>query len=456
MRPGSISQLIQSDAVAFRVDPHDTRFDARQLYWRGPVLWDYDGATWTPARGLTSAPPEATGLGRRIDYSVTLEPHGQRWLFVAGLADTPPAPDATLTGDFLWLAKNPVSERLRYRLAAWLDYRLEPDLPFDLEERALALPPGLNPRSRDLARRWAAEADDARGVVERALAHFRREPFYYTLNPPLLGEHAVDDFLFGTRRGFCEHYANAFVVLMRQAGVPARVVTGYQGGELNPLGDYWIVRQRDAHAWAEVWVAEQGWLRVDPTAAVAPSRIEQGVAAALPVDERPRRILDTSWLKPLRQSWDLVNARWNQWVLGYDHSRQKNLLERLHPSLATLKGMLWAMLLGAGVVLLALLVAVFRPSRTRHPEPAARHYARFCARLARLGISRQPHEGAETFARRVTRLRPDLAAEVNAITRLYIGQRYAGRVPPDPDALARRVARFRPRAVAGGDESRAS
>lgn len=447
MRPGAISQLIQSDAVAFRVDFADPRTDGRQLYWRGPVLWDYDGATWTPARDQRPRTPEARGSGQRTDYSVTLEPHGQRWLFVAGYTTVPPLAGAQLNADLLWLARNPLSERRRYSVSAWLDYRLEPDLDLDLEARALALPPGLNPRSRALAEQWRRQAASPADRVNLALRHFRQEPFYYTLNPPLLGEHAVDEFLFETRRGFCEHYANAFVVLMRMAGVPARVVTGYQGGERNPLGDYWIVRQRDAHAWAEVWLEERGWTRVDPTAAVAPSRIEQGVNAALPEAERPVVIMEMPWLLPLRQGWDLINARWNQWVLGYDHQRQRDLLTRLHPAMATIKGMLWAMVIGGGLLLLVILLSVFRPRRRGPQDECARLYGRFCDRLARLGYRRQAQEGPSDFARRVIRLRPDLARDIEAITALYLRQRYGAPLEDGVRQLAALVARFRPRAT---------
>jgi transglutaminase-like putative cysteine protease len=448
MQPGSISQLIQSDAVAFRVDFGDPKTDGRKLYWRGPVLWDYDGSTWTPARDLPLLAPEAQGLGQRIDYSVTLEPHGQRWLMVAGLAETAPLEEAVVTADLQWLAKNPISERRRYSLSAWLDYQLETELAPRLEARALALPEGLNPRTQALARQWTQETASATDLVNRALAHFRQEQFFYTLKPPLLGRDAVDDFLFETRRGFCEHYANAFVVLMRMAGIPARVVTGYQGGELNPLGDYWVVRQRDAHAWAEVWLAGRGWIRVDPTSAVAPSRIEQGVTAALPAAERPVVVMEMAWLKPMRQTWDLVNARWNQWVLGYDHTRQKQLMEHLHPALATLQGLLWALVIGGSLLLLVILAAVFWPKRQRPADEASRHYARFCRRLARLGFSRLPQEGPRAFARRVGQLRPDLRETLLGITEQYIRARYGTPAGEGMLQLATAVARFRPPAVA--------
>jgi transglutaminase-like putative cysteine protease len=442
MQPGTISQLIQSDAVAYRVDFADPKSDGRQLYWRGPVLWDYDGTTWSPAQDLPLRAPEAEGLGQRIDYSVTLEPHGQRWLLVAGLAEAPPLDNAILTADLQWLSRTPLTERRRYSVAAWLDYRLETTLAPRLQARALALPEGLNPRTQALARQWAATAGSQADLVNLALNHFRQEAFFYTLQPALLGKDAVDDFLFETRRGFCEHYASAFVVLMRMAGIPARVVTGYQGGELNPLGDYWIVRQRDAHAWAEVWLAGRGWIRVDPTSAVAPSRIEQGVTAALPAAERPVVMMEMGWLMPMRQTWDLVNARWNQWVLGYDHTRQQRLMERLHPALATLQGLLWALVIGGGILMAVILLAVFRPKRQRPADEASRQYQRFCSKLSRAGITRAAHEGPSDFCRRAARLRPDLAEVLDQVSRLYVEARYAGQ-PAALGRLARAVREFR-------------
>jgi transglutaminase-like putative cysteine protease len=328
MHPGDISRLIQSDELAFRAEFKARQPTPQQLYWRGPVLWDYDGRTW-----LTHTPPDfvplhAAGLGEPLTYRLILEPQRQPWLLLLGLPKRlPPLPGSHLGPDLQWQSDKPIDQRLQYEVEAWPDYRLQADTPPG--PRALALPAEGDPQARELARQWQAQSANDAAIVARALTLFRQEPFHYTLAPPPLGLNAVDGFLFASRRGFCEHYAGSFVFLMRAAGVPARVVTGYQGGEKNPLGGHYVIRGRDAHAWAEVWLAGQGWVRVDPTAAVAPSRVERGIAGALPAHERIGGFVDAGWLMPLRLTWDLVNNQWNVWVLGYDDDRQRRLLERL-------------------------------------------------------------------------------------------------------------------------------
>ncbi len=445
MRPGDFSQLILSDELAFRAEfPGSAPVPAsHQLYWRGPVLWEFDGRAWSGARAAPPGPPRADARDEPVRYILTLEPHRQHWLFLLGLpADLPGLP-ASLGSDLQWLARDPVNQRLRYEASAHLDYVLEPELDDAARTRALSLPTGGNPRARELARAWRAGAPSEAAVVEQALAHFRRENFIYTLAPPALGDQAVDEFLFVTRRGFCEHYAGAFTFLMRAAGLPARVVTGYQGGEYNPMGNYWIVRGRDAHAWAEVWLPGRGWVRVDPTAAVAPSRVERGIDAALPATERPggKLHLEGPWLRPLRLGWDLLNNRWNQWVLGYDQERQRQLLSRLSPALSTLKGMVAILAVAATLAVLAAAALLFR--RPRGPmDRAARAYARFCARLAPLGLERGLAEGAEDFSRRAARARPDLAKAIETITRLYVDARYGPK--GGVEALESAVASFRP------------
>ena len=447
MSPGDISQLILSDELAFRAEfpglAPAARLAGSQLYWRGPVLWDFDGRAWSGARAAPPGPPLAEARDKPVRYVLTLEPHRQRWLFLLGLPEDLPDLPASLGSDLQWLARDPVNQRLRYEAGAHLDYVLEPELGDAARARALDLPTGGNPRARELARAWRADAASETAVVERALAHFRRENFFYTLAPPALGEEAVDEFLFATRRGFCEHYAGAFTFLMRAAGVPARVVTGYQGGEYNPMGNYWIVRGRDAHAWAEVWLPGRGWVRVDPTAAVAPSRVERGIDAALPAAERTGRLihLEGAWLRPLRLGWDLLNNQWNQWVLGYNQERQRQLLSRLSPALSTLKGMVAVLAVAASLAVLAVAAMLFRRPRAA-VDRAARAYARFCSRLAPLGLERGAAEGAEDFSRRAARARPDLADPIQAITRLYVGARYGPK--GGVEALESAVRGFRP------------
>ncbi|MDR3395559.1 MAG: DUF3488 and transglutaminase-like domain-containing protein [Parasulfuritortus sp.] len=443
MSPGSVSQLIRSDAIAFRADFASAGIDGRALYWRGPVLWQYDGQTWHRT-GTAVEKVAAEPLGQPLNYTITLEADNQPWLPVAGLATHVNLPGAHETADLEWLAARPVQERQRYEVQAWLDYRIEPTLSPARRALALDLPRGFNPGAIALGRRWAGEGRSPQAIAEAALAYFREQPFHYTLNPPTLGANAVDDFLFASRRGFCEHYAGAFTVLMRAAGVPARVVTGYQGGEYNPIGKYWIVRQRDAHAWAEIWLANQGWVRVDPTAAVAPNRIELGIEAGLPDTDKSLLNLPAAWLQPLRLTWDFVNNGWNQWVLGYDFERQQRLLNVLSPSLTSLRGMLWSLLAGAAILLGGLSLLLLHPGQQPKPDRPARLYARFLHRLARTGLHKGPAEGPSDFARRAIRHRPQLAREIEAITSLYAGLRYGHAPQAQLAELQRLIRNFRP------------
>ena len=261
--------------------------------------------------------------------------------------------------------------------------------------------------------------------LQAALDFYRQQPFYYTLSPPLLAEQSsIDDFLFNTRRGFCEHYAGSFVYLMRTAGVPARVVLGYQGGEANE--DYFIVRQSDAHAWAEVWLAGRGWVRIDPTAAVAPDRVEQGLFAA--VDDTADLPLlarrDSSLLRWLALNWDALNNNWNEWVLAYNDDRQQRFLSSLGLGQIDWREMTIALLLAmGGVILVALLLYLLR--QQRQCDPLARLYQRFCDKMARAGLPRLAQEGPQTYTNRIALQRPELARAVRDIGGTYEQLRYA-------------------------------
>lgn len=446
MSPGSISELLLSDEIAFRVNfLEEGPPPAARMYWRGPVLTDFDGQAWEIGRPRFPRRPDVQGVGAPISYEVTLEPHYRPWLLGLEMPATRP-PRSTLSPDFQLMSLRPVRERMRYQLTSYLDYRIgAQDTAVELG-RSLALPQGLNPRARALAEGWRAESPDAQRIVQQALEHFRAEPFVYTLQPPLLGEHTVDDFLFGSRRGFCEHYASAFTFLMRAAGVPARVVTGYQGGEVNPLGNYVIVRQADAHAWSEVWIEGRGWLRVDPTAAVAPERVESGINAALPAGESLPLLVrtDLEWLLRLRLAVDSVAFRWNQWVLGYNPDRQLEFLARLGMRAPDWRSMASALLTGTGLLMLAFSAWILRRLPARPADPALAAYLRFCRKLAGAGLPRRPGEGPRDYAGRVRAARPALADAVERITALYIALRY-GNVddPGQTRQLRRMVAQFR-------------
>lgn len=269
--------------------------------------------------------------------------------------------------------------------------------------------------------------------MDEVLSMFRNQKFFYTLTPPLLGQHSVDEFLFSTRSGFCEHYSSAFTVLMRAAGIPARVVTGYQGGEINDFGHYLIVRQSDAHAWTEIWLKNRGWVRVDPTSAVSPSRVSAGISAAIPRGEALPMLVrgDIEWLRQLRLSWDFMSNTWNQWVLGYTPERQRWLLENVGVDNATWQKMAAVLFCVAGVIVAIFTALALRQLKDRVRDPVKIAYLRFCDKLRRRGLPRDPAEGPLDYARRLERQRPDLASAAAAITRLYVALRYGAETSAD-------------------------
>ncbi|MGE0485156.1 MAG: DUF3488 and DUF4129 domain-containing transglutaminase family protein [Gammaproteobacteria bacterium] len=443
LRLGEVAHLGVSDEIAFRVEFHGEQPAAAKLYWRGPVLDKTDGETWRAAR-LASEPLTVERLGPSYRYTVMLEPHNER--FLLGL-DTVllAAPPALKTADGHLVAAKPVRRRVAYELTSVVDYRLRP-LGADARTALLALPVRSHPRAKALAAEWVADDPRPFAVAERALAYYREQDFYYSLTPPPLRGDSVDAFLFETREGFCEYFAASFVVLMRAAGIPARIVTGYQGGEYNDLGDYFVVRQRDAHAWAEIYDEELGWTRVDPTGAVAPERVSVGLDEALPrgAGRRAREGGVTSTLlSRLRDSVDAVTYGWNQWVLGYSNANQQRLLGRLGIEDVDYGTLVIALTVTLAAAMLVLAVLVLRVARPRG-DPALAAWLEFGARLARIGLARAPSEAPRAYALRVATRRADLAAEALAITRLYTQARY-GRGRADLDALKRRVRAFRPR-----------
>jgi transglutaminase-like putative cysteine protease len=433
MSPGSLIDLSLSDAVAFRVKFKSAVPEGKFLYWRGPVMWDFDGHSWTTPRANRYGEPKFDATSPPVEYTVTLEPHNQRWLFALDLPGRVP-PRALATTDLQLRAIAPVTNRMRYEMTSFLNYSYGLGESRSTLDRALRLPPGANPRTIDFASALRQKFPDSKALMREVLLMFRNEKFFYTLSPPPLGEHAVDEFLFQTRSGFCEHYASAFAVLMRASGIPARVVTGYQGGEVNPVGNYMIVRQADAHAWTEVWFRDEGWVRVDPTAAVSPLRVESGIATALP-DSASLPLMvrgGYSLLHKLRLNWDSLANSWNQWVLGYNPERQQQLLARAGIDDATWRTLAVILIVTTGLIMLGLSLFMLRRLRTAVHDPVKRAYLRFCRKLERKGLPRDPAEGPGDYAARLAALRPDLAPAVAAITRLYIALRYGA----SPDAAA--------------------
>jgi transglutaminase-like putative cysteine protease len=485
MSPGSLSRLSLSEAVAFRVIYSGNPPRRDQMYWRGPVLWNFDGRTWTPGITTLTTAPQFTELDQAIDYSVTLEPHNKIWLFALDVPDkltmldklsvpatsrdtllaqpadcgsgceaAIPAPDAsqrrvmaaTLTYDFRILNKEPVNARLRYAARSHLVYRANLQEAARQLQRGLQLPKEFNPRARQLAAEWRAQAEAApppqlspggRGgnrslaeidetLVRTALTYFNKQGFIYTLEPPPLDVNTVDDFLFNTKQGFCEHYASAFVFLMRAANVPARVVTGYQGGEFNDVGNYYIVRQSDAHAWAEVWLAGQGWVRIDPTGAIAPDRVQRGLSAAIS-DNAALPFMARNppqWMRDLRFNLDTLANQWNQWVLGYDAERQFAFLTRLGMESVTWQKMALNMMSGLGVVIALFALFMLRHLFARQPDKVQAAWLKLCGKLAKSDLPRAAHEGAQDYAARVAAARPELAGAIHDLATRYSALRY--------------------------------
>jgi len=443
MSPGSLNSLILSDAVAFRAAFRDRVPELRELYWRGPVLWDYDGRTWTAPR-IVQRIEELPPGDSQYEYTVTLEPHDKRWLFALEFPGMRP-PRSMATRDMQLLSFTPVRKRIRYDMVSSLLPAYGKDDGRDILSRSLRLPAGTNPRTTEYAQALRQKYPEDRELAAAVLEQFRNQNFVYTLSPPLLGEHPVDEFLFDTRRGFCEHYASAFAVLMRAAGIPARIVTGYLGGEINPVGDYILVRQADAHAWVEIWLDNAGWMRVDPTAAVSPARVERGIASALPSsDTLPLFVRGNfEFLQRMRLTWDSVTYTWNQWVLGYTPERQRLFLTRLGFSDATWKSLAVILVICAGIAILIGAALALRGLRTTRSDAVKAAYERFCRKLNRCGLHRGAAEDPHCFARRAGQLRPDLSATVDDITNRYVALRYGrSSTATALEELKQRIRRF--------------
>jgi protein-glutamine gamma-glutamyltransferase len=427
MTPGDIASLIESGEVAFRVEFDGPVPPPTARYWRGPVFDSFDGRGWEEGFPtlVGGYGPQIEALAQPVRYEITLEPHRARWLMALDMPAVSSLPEETFLGrEGTLMAERNVIERRRYALTSYTEYRLSPELPS--AARYLRLPAGYNPRTQALAQELRTRHDDDSALIRDVLQMFREQPYYYTLQPPLLGRDSVDEFLFDTRRGFCEHYASAFAVLMRAAGIPSRIVAGYQGGQRNEFGDYYVVRQSDAHAWAEVWLAGRGWVRMDPTAAVAPQRIEQSIEAALGAigEGLPSHLSDRTRLRfYLEARWDLINAQWNAMVLAYGPELQQEFLGRF--GLDDLRRMILALTFALTAVLAVTgLVLLRRAAPARIEDAALREWHRLTRRLGRAGFPQRSSEGPQDYVARVARERPHWRAQLEAIARLYLGARY--------------------------------
>ncbi len=447
MSPGSIQSLFMDDSPAFRAQFEGGMPRNSDLYWRGPVFTEFDGNSWKVSylsRNLRAdtRPDYKTAPFR---YVVQMEPTEQKWLFALDYPALVPR-KAKLTMDYQLITFRPVTSLREYVMASDPNFLDSPVLKQTLLREALELPEGFNPRTAEMMAAWRTEAKSDSEIIRRALQHFNRQQFRYTLNPPLLSQHTVDEFLFDTREGFCEHYASAFTVMMRMAGIPARVVTGYQGGFYNNIGSYVLVRQSDAHAWSEVWVKGSGWTRIDPTAAVAPERVEQGAVNSL--DQR-RYMLDFQWLRSARNTFDLFQRGWNNWVVTFGSDRQSRLFSFFGWDMLGPVKLIFAMIaiilvIGAIIFMLVPLLLKFRSSKKS--DPFVQLWKKFIRKLDKAGFVSHPSMAAMELAAKADNQLKYKEDVILRIAELYTLCRYS-RDSGSLEELADLIKRFQPRST---------
>lgn len=441
MQVGTIASLALNDAIALRVKFEGNPPVQSDMYWRGPVLSSFDGKEWKTSNsqfsGRYSAPANLEYAGTPIKYQVTLEQNNRPWIFVLDAATQPPKVpgyEVTMTNELLWLSNRPVTDIVRYSAQSSTQFRHGPLRPVAALRDFVSLPAGYNPRTLQLAAQMRRDPSfaqaDAKTLVPEVLRRLRTGGYTYTLEPGLYGQHTADEFWFDKKEGFCEHIASSFVILMRALDVPARIVTGYQGGDLNTVDGFWNLRQSDAHAWAEVWQSGEGWLRVDPTGAVAPGRIgalqrlsaPQGVVAAA-----FGTVFSPTLAAQLRAAWEATNNAWNQWVLNYSQSKQLDLLKNVgfsSPSWADLS----YLLIGLIVVVSLLGAAWTLYSKSQH-DPWLRllHAAR--KRLAAAGVASHAGTPPRELARLARAQLGDAAQALHDWLLQLEAQRYASTSP---------------------------
>ncbi len=444
MEPGSISELSMSEELVFRVKFTGAVPPSRQRYWRGPVLSYTDGKRWTQA-AFHAPLTEPTVTGAAYHYTILMEAQDKNWVFALDMPQAFSSPLTMNAGYQLITSDNP-DKRTEYKVTSYPDYNTGP-INRSEYRAATRLPGEASATVKQLVNRLHGFDSAPDNFIKQLLNHFRVEDFHYTLTPPVLGENPIEDFLFKTRYGFCSHYASAFVYLMRVAHIPARVVTGYQGGELNKIGGFLEIRQADAHAWAEVWLENRGWVRVDPTAAIAPDRIEREIT----LDRQMAYGISTAnnylptpaytWLKQARQLWSSVDYKWQHWVINYDNKNQSRFLSSF--GINDLKTTVYWMIgvIGAISAVLCGFLLYQKPKNTDH---VLLSYNRFCKKLAKHGLFRGTGEGVKDFAERVKIKLPEQAENIDRITAVFIKLRYGqAATKEDLQRLKALVALFR-------------
>lgn len=455
MQPGNVSELAQSGGTAFRVSFKGDVPPQNQLYWRGLTLWKYDGKTWGQLEAYRvdsniKRPTQRQKLDNTsnpVEYTVTLEPHNNRSLFVLDMPNSYEHSDNKYKlrlDDFYQLSTNKdITQIFQYSATSQLTYNQGLNLPRFQKLEARYFPKNLNPKTQALSNKWRAQYKTDQAIVQKALDYFRQENFSYSLTPPLLAsQNSVDEFLFNTQEGFCEHFSSAFAVLMRGAGIPTRIVVGYQGGEKNPITGDVTIRQSDAHAWAEVWLNNQGWVRVDPTSAVAPERVQLSLADAVPQEDLSvipifsRRA--TSKLKPLVDLWDAIDSNWNKLVLGYGPQNQKNFLRSLGINNMT-QALIWMVAL-TGLGLGVFVFFAFRNKANKALLDIDIQFNELCKAIEKhTGIAKLDSTPALFYINDVKSHMPDMAQKLSALAKEYNMIRYQPSAIKQADKNTQRV-----------------
>ncbi len=444
MAPGNFTELLTDDSPAMRVTFTGAPPPPDRRYFRAYVMSGYDGRRWrrpfTPAHA--KAGPAPIAVAATVGYRITLEPSQQRVLPALDVPLAAPS-DAVLTTTHEILARHNVTQSRSYTLRSALRYHLQPTLDAATRARTLHLPVGFNPRTHALGEKWRTQyGTDDTAIIDAGLRMLRNGHYRYTLAPAPLGHNAVDDFLFNTREGFCEHYASSFTVLLRAAGIPARVVTGYQGGYWNTQAHYLLVRNSDAHAWTEAWLAGRGWVRIDPTAAARPERVTLGAAAAIG-DERGWYHSD--WMQGLRNHWDIVNRWWDQGVMGFNALRQRSLLTPFGVRDTDTRTL--AVLIAVSSALFMAIGLAWALWRRRRDDELLLALRALEGKLTRAGVTpRRTGEGPQRYLSRAARALPAQRAALQALAATYLTLRYAHDAPPAEPlrAFHRAVRNFRP------------
>ncbi len=426
---GDLSKLVFNDETAFRVEFKGPVPAQNLLYWRGVVFWNFNGNSWDTTLKIPKNRKFIQGKNP-VEYNITLEPHSKLRIFSLDVPAFSPGRTKML-GDFTLMLKRPLKKKFRYHLKSYTSYSTG---GFQFwEDAALQLPPFGNKKARLLASRWKIESSSSEDIVEKAVLFFKENNFKYNLKPSDVRSDSIDNFLFRTKNGFCEHYASSFAFLMRAAGVPSRVIGGYMGGTDNPFGNYIIVRQSDAHAWAEVWLAGKGWMRVDPTSFVAPERISDGVEGAIAQEELPAFLqsANNTWALDFwastRLRWDAISTRWDIVFIGYSYIHQKAFFSYLKRFVSVSN--LWikvSMIVACFFLMLLTAFWVRRIYKTVEKKDAVQElYMKFCSKLAKTGLPKKPSQGPMDYANMIERNKVYIKDSATDVIDLYIRLRYA-------------------------------